>query len=153
MHLRQGGGYGRFRQRENEGSSCPRPATWNAWAQATTDGRIKPGQLLLLEAMGGGFTYGFSVGNQADLDLCDFVDFLIDDPKTQVICTYIEGIKDTQALRRTARRAQAHQALERLGAGAAHASRPVPAVARLQPSLEMIDETNAAQAFDRNCVV
>ncbi|MBP6622996.1 MAG: acetate--CoA ligase family protein [Alcaligenes sp.] len=58
-------------------------------------------------AMGGGFTYGFSVGNQADLDLCDFVDFLIDDPQTRVICTYIEGIKDAQALRRTARRAQA----------------------------------------------
>jgi 3-oxoacyl-[acyl-carrier-protein] synthase-3 len=29
-----------------------------AWAQAVDDGRIKPGQLLLLEAMGGGLTWG-----------------------------------------------------------------------------------------------
>ncbi len=57
-------------------------------------------------AMGGGFTHGFSVGNQADLELCDFVNFLIEDPQTKVICTYIEGVKDAQALRRTARRAQ-----------------------------------------------
>ena len=29
-----------------------------AWAQGVDDGRIQPGQLLLLEAMGGGFTWG-----------------------------------------------------------------------------------------------
>jgi 3-oxoacyl-[acyl-carrier-protein] synthase-3 len=32
-----------------------------AWAQASDDGRIKPGQLLLLEAMGGGLTWGACV--------------------------------------------------------------------------------------------
>jgi 3-oxoacyl-[acyl-carrier-protein] synthase-3 len=32
-----------------------------AWDRATRDGRIKPGQLLLLEAMGGGFTWGACV--------------------------------------------------------------------------------------------
>jgi 3-oxoacyl-[acyl-carrier-protein] synthase-3 len=32
-----------------------------AWAQAIDDGRIKPGQLLLLEAMGGGLTWGACV--------------------------------------------------------------------------------------------
>ena len=32
-----------------------------AWAQAAGDGRIKPGQLLLLEAMGGGLTWGACV--------------------------------------------------------------------------------------------
>jgi 3-oxoacyl-[acyl-carrier-protein] synthase-3 len=29
-----------------------------ALAEAVNDGRIKPGQLVLLEAMGGGFTWG-----------------------------------------------------------------------------------------------
>jgi 3-oxoacyl-[acyl-carrier-protein] synthase-3 len=29
-----------------------------ALAEATADGRIKPGQMVLLEAMGGGFTWG-----------------------------------------------------------------------------------------------
>jgi 3-oxoacyl-[acyl-carrier-protein] synthase-3 len=32
-----------------------------AWAHAIADGRIKPGQLLLLEAMGGGLTWGACV--------------------------------------------------------------------------------------------
>ena len=32
-----------------------------AWAQAVGDGRIKPGQVLLLEAMGGGLTWGACV--------------------------------------------------------------------------------------------
>ena len=32
-----------------------------AWAQGAADGRIKPGQLLLLEAMGGGLTWGACV--------------------------------------------------------------------------------------------
>jgi 3-oxoacyl-[acyl-carrier-protein] synthase-3 len=32
-----------------------------AWAQAIDDGRIKPGQLLLVEAMGGGLTWGACV--------------------------------------------------------------------------------------------
>ena len=58
-------------------------------------------------SMGGGFTHGFSVGNQADLELCDFVDFLIDDPATQVICSYIEGVKNAERFRATARRAMA----------------------------------------------
>jgi 3-oxoacyl-[acyl-carrier-protein] synthase-3 len=32
-----------------------------AWAQAAEDGRIRPGQILLLEAMGGGLTWGACV--------------------------------------------------------------------------------------------
>ena len=32
-----------------------------AWDRGVRDGRIKPGQLLLLEAMGGGFTWGACV--------------------------------------------------------------------------------------------
>ena len=32
-----------------------------AWAEGVADGRIQPGQLLLLEAMGGGFTWGASL--------------------------------------------------------------------------------------------
>jgi 3-oxoacyl-[acyl-carrier-protein] synthase-3 len=32
-----------------------------AWAEGVADGRVRPGQLLLLEAMGGGFTWGACV--------------------------------------------------------------------------------------------
>jgi acetyl-CoA synthetase (ADP-forming) len=43
---------------------------------------------------GVGFSRCVSVGNQADLELCDFFEYLISDDKTKAICLYIEGIKD-----------------------------------------------------------
>lgn len=57
-------------------------------------------------AHGIGFSHGISVGNQADLELADFVEFLVDDPDTRVICTYIEGVKDAQRFVAAARRAR-----------------------------------------------
>ena len=57
--------------------------------------------------MGIGFSHCISVGNQADLELNDFVEFLIDDPKTQVICSYVEGIKSPERFVALARRARA----------------------------------------------
>ncbi|MFT3776927.1 MAG: acetate--CoA ligase family protein [Ottowia sp.] len=44
--------------------------------------------------IGAGFSSTVSVGNQADLDLNDFFEYLIDDPKTDVITLYMEGVKD-----------------------------------------------------------
>jgi acyl-CoA synthetase (NDP forming) len=58
-------------------------------------------------AMGIGFSHCVSVGNQADLELCDFIEFLIDDPQTRVICSYIEGVKSPRRLVELARRARA----------------------------------------------
>lgn len=56
---------------------------------------------------GVGFSHCVTLGNQADLELCDFVDYLIDDDATGVICTYVEGLKDPARFRDTARRAAA----------------------------------------------
>ncbi len=58
-------------------------------------------------AVGVGFSHCISVGNQADLELADFVDYLIDDPHTGVICSYVEGVKDPARLVAAARRARA----------------------------------------------
>ena len=58
-------------------------------------------------ARGIGFSHCFSIGNQADMDMCDFVDYLIADERTRIICTYIEGIKDADRFMETARRAHA----------------------------------------------
>ncbi len=58
-------------------------------------------------AQGVGFSHCFSIGNQADLDLCDFVDYLIEDPSTRVICTYVEGFKSPAKMAPSARRARA----------------------------------------------
>lgn len=57
------------------------------------------------QTRGVGFSHCFSIGNQADLELSDFLDFLIDDEDTQVICCYIEGLKDTKRFLDCARRA------------------------------------------------
>lgn len=57
--------------------------------------------------MGIGFSHCVSVGNQADLELADFIEFLIEDDKTEVICSYVEGIKSPQRFVALARRARA----------------------------------------------
>ena len=44
-------------------------------------------------SQGIGFSHCFSIGNQADLELCDFLEMLIDDDETSIICAYIEGLK------------------------------------------------------------
>ncbi len=44
--------------------------------------------------IGASFSCMVSVGNQSDLDLNDFFEYLIDDPKTEVACLYMEGVKD-----------------------------------------------------------
>lgn len=41
-----------------------------------------------------GFSYLISYGNEADLDICDLLEFLRHDPQTKVIAIYLESIKD-----------------------------------------------------------
>jgi acetyl-CoA synthetase (ADP-forming) len=54
-----------------------------------------------------GFTHCISVGNQADLEVCDFAEYFIEDSRTQVICAYVEGFKDPTRFIELARRARA----------------------------------------------
>lgn len=56
--------------------------------------------------VGVGFSHCISVGNQADLELADFVEYLIEDDRTSVICSYVEGIKDPARFMTLARRAR-----------------------------------------------
>ena len=41
-----------------------------------------------------GLRYGISLGNQSDLEICDFLEFMIEERATQAICLYIEGVLD-----------------------------------------------------------
>lgn len=43
---------------------------------------------------GAGFSVCATVGNQADINACDFIDYFAGDPATKVICAYLEGISD-----------------------------------------------------------
>ncbi len=55
---------------------------------------------------GVGFSACLSLGNQADLEICDFLEYMIEDPGTDAICMYIEGLKDAGRFRALAERAQ-----------------------------------------------
>ena len=49
-----------------------------------------------------GMRYAVSLGNQSDLEICDFLEFMIDDGATRAICLYIEGLLDGARFRRAA---------------------------------------------------
>jgi acetyltransferase len=51
------------------------------------------------------FSYGITSGNEADLDLADYLNFLVDDPHTRIIALFIEGIRRPQAFMHAAARA------------------------------------------------
>ena len=53
------------------------------------------------------FSYCFSSGNELDLDLADYINWLVDDPNTQQIVLFIEGIRRPQAFMQAAGRALA----------------------------------------------
>ncbi|HEX4329261.1 MAG TPA: acetate--CoA ligase family protein [Burkholderiales bacterium] len=54
---------------------------------------------------GVGFSKLVSTGNEADLDVADFVDYLADDPATSVIALYVEGLRSPQKFREAAAKA------------------------------------------------
>ncbi len=41
-----------------------------------------------------GFSAAISLGNQSDLEICDFLEYFVDDPATDALCVYIEGLRD-----------------------------------------------------------
>ena len=41
-----------------------------------------------------GFSACVSLGNQSDLEICDFLEYFIEDSKTDALCVYIEGLRD-----------------------------------------------------------
>lgn len=48
--------------------------------------------------VGLGVSHWASTGNEADLDFCDFLEYMVDDPNTQVIIGFLAGVKDGQKL-------------------------------------------------------
>ena len=56
-------------------------------------------------ARGIGLSKLVSTGNEADLDIADFVDHLADDPDTKTIALYIESVRDARTFRMAAEKA------------------------------------------------
>ncbi|MDY6933186.1 MAG: CoA-binding protein [Spirochaetota bacterium] len=53
---------------------------------------------------GFGISKSISIGNQADLQIADFLEYLAQDDDTRVICLYVEGLKDGRRFFNVARR-------------------------------------------------
>ena len=56
---------------------------------------------------GAGFSYAVSSGNELDCDIADYMNFLIEDPKTRTIVIFIEGIRRGAAFRAACEKALA----------------------------------------------
>lgn len=52
-----------------------------------------------------GFSYAVSSGNELNLDLADYINFMVDDPDTKMIACMVEGIRRPEAFIEAARRA------------------------------------------------
>lgn len=57
--------------------------------------------------LGTGFSLCVSLGNQADLEVCDFLDYAIGDAHSRVIALYVEGVRDGARFVALLRRARA----------------------------------------------
>ena len=64
-----------------------------------------------------GFSKVVSFGNACDLNEVDFLEYLVDDPDTEVIAAYIEGIRDGPGFVQAARRASSTKPLIMLKGG------------------------------------
>ncbi|MDR1874086.1 MAG: acetate--CoA ligase family protein [Synergistaceae bacterium] len=87
---------------------------------ALSAGPILPGSVALVSQSGAlastwmirardrgfGYSYVISSGNNADLDLPDFIHYLVNDPHTKVIAAYLEGIGNPEKFREAARLCQ-----------------------------------------------
>ncbi|MBS3758754.1 MAG: CoA-binding protein [Desulfobacterales bacterium] len=76
-----------------------------------------------LKRFGLGFSTGFSVGNEADIDLVDCLEYLGACPNTKVIGMYIETIRRGRDFIETARRIVAHKPIVAYYAGGSEAGR------------------------------
>ena len=62
-----------------------------------------------------------SMGNKLDIDENDLLEYLLDDPETQIICIYLEGISDGRRLMALARRTDKPILLHKSNIGSAAA--------------------------------
>jgi acyl-CoA synthetase (NDP forming) len=61
------------------------------------------------ETKGYGFSKIVSSGNQASLDVCDYLEYLADDDDTKTVALYLEGLKDGRRFLEAARKATARK--------------------------------------------
>ncbi|MDR2398218.1 MAG: acetate--CoA ligase family protein [Spirochaetaceae bacterium] len=88
-------------------------------AMVTQSGSIGAAMLDYAEELGIGFSAMISLGNQADLTVCDLLPYFEEDPHTQVIVLYLESIAEPPRFWRLAARMQKPILLLKAGSTAA----------------------------------
>ncbi len=83
------------------------PMPRGAIGLASQSGSLMASLISHAQDLGTGFSVAATVGNQADVELCDLVEYFIDDDTTRAICLYIEGLKDGARFLELAQRARA----------------------------------------------
>ncbi|MFZ9528631.1 MAG: acetate--CoA ligase family protein [Burkholderiales bacterium] len=83
------------------------PMPRGAIGLACQSGSLMASLISHAQDVGTGFSVAATVGNQADVDLCDLVEYFIDDETTRAICLYVEGLKDGPRFLELAARARA----------------------------------------------
>eukprot|EP01035_Chromulina_nebulosa_P049888 gene49888-67752_t len=74
-------------------------------ALVSQSGGILGSLLSRADSLGIGFSKLIATGNEADVDVSDLMDYLIDDPATKVLALYLEGLRKPQQFREAALRA------------------------------------------------
>ena len=69
------------------------------------------------------FSYAISSGNELDLDLADYINFLVDDEHTKIIACLVEGVRRPQAFMAAAEKALAARQADPAGQGRAQRAR------------------------------
>ncbi len=86
-------------------------------AFAAQSGNLGTQMLSLGRALGVGFSRFVCIGNEADLKAADYVEYFADDPATEVILLYIEGLRDARRFMDIAARTSPRKPIVVLKAG------------------------------------
>jgi acyl-CoA synthetase (NDP forming) len=76
-------------------------------ALVSQSGGILGSLLSRAQAAGIGFSKLIATGNECDLEVADFIDYLVNDPATKVIALYLEGLRKPKAFQAAVMRAHA----------------------------------------------
>lgn len=78
-------------------------------AFVSQSGAIGGGILSKLWSEGIGISFFVSSGNEADLETADYLSFLAEDQQTEIICVYLEGVKDGKKFIDSLKKARKHR--------------------------------------------
>ncbi len=83
----------------------PKPFVTGSNGFVTQSGALGFSIFNMAQEAGVGFSYVVSTGNEVDLHTLDFMEYMLEDPDTNMVVGYLEGIKDGEQFKRIADRA------------------------------------------------